>query len=143
MILGHTYRWQAYNGTGVTVTVTVKARLWKFASDGSRTDDSESTPISASAISTVSYGNSSSVDNSSAKQLGADLTVTFSPGSSATGRVVLYLQKSTDGGTTAVGRRSPRTHSRHRLAPSSRTPKSSRRTSGRSVPYSQRLPWRP
>lgn len=99
-MLGHTYRYHVYNGTGVSVTCTVKARAMKFASDGSRTDDSEATHINAASVSTAGYSNSSAVDNSSAKQLAADVLFTAAPGSSATGTVSLYLQRSTDGGTT-------------------------------------------
>lgn len=99
-MLGHTYRYHVYNGTGVSVTVTVKDRAWKFASDGSRTDASESTPISAVSVGAGAYSSSSAIDNSTAKQLGAHITATLAPGSSATGTVAVYLQHSTDGGTT-------------------------------------------
>lgn len=99
-MLGHTYRYQVLNGTGVTVTVTLTERAWKFASDGSRTDASESSRISAASVGAGAYSNSSTVDNSSVKNLGADLLLTMAPGASATGTVALYLQQSTDGGTT-------------------------------------------
>jgi len=99
-MLGHTYRYQAYNGTGVSVTVTVKDRPWKFASDGSRTDASEAAQLSAVSVSAGAYSNSSTVDNSSVKNLGAHVTATFAPSASATGTCALYLQHSTDGGTT-------------------------------------------
>lgn len=98
--LGKHYRWQVYNGTGGTVTVTIDAILWKYGSDGSITFSSESTPISASAISTATYGNSSTVDNSSDKYLGAELTVLMDVAASLTGAVTVFLQHSTDGGTT-------------------------------------------
>ena len=97
--LGHTYRWQAYNGTGGTVVVTVWARLWKLASDGSITWSTEQTPISASSITTGAYGNSSTIDNSSDKYLGAELTVLMDVSASLTGAVTLFIQRSTDGGT--------------------------------------------
>lgn len=99
-MLGHTYRYQVLNGTGVSVTVTVKERAWKWASDGSRTDAAESTRINAASVGAGAYSSSSSVDNSSVKNLGADLLLTMAPGASATGTVALYLQLSTDGGTT-------------------------------------------
>lgn len=99
-MLGHTYRYQVYNGTGVSNTVTVKDRKWKFGTDGSLTNAAEATQFSAVSVSTVSYSNGSSVDNSTDKNLGAHLTVTFAPASSASGTVTLYLQRSTDGGTT-------------------------------------------
>lgn len=99
-MLGVTYRYQVYNGTNVSVTVTVKHIQFKFASDGSITSSSESTPISATSATTGTYVVSSDVDNSSDKYIGSDITVTFAPGSSATGTVALYLQRSTDGGIT-------------------------------------------
>lgn len=99
-MLGHWYRYQVYNGTGVSVTATVKDRRWKWASDGARTDAAESTPINAASVGAGAYGVSSNVDNSADKYLGAHLTVTFAPASSATGTVALYLQRSTDGGAT-------------------------------------------
>ena len=99
-MLGEYYRYQVYNGTGVSVTCTVKEQAFKFASDGSLTTASEAARISAVSVSTVSYSNSSTVNNSSDKNLGSNITVTFAPGSSATGTVSLYLQRSTDGGST-------------------------------------------
>lgn len=99
-MLGTYFRYQVYNGTGVTVTVTLDERRWKFGSDGSLTFSSEQTPISASAVSTVSYGNSSGVDNGTDKYVGAHLTALFDVSSSATGWVYVYLQRSTDSGTT-------------------------------------------
>jgi hypothetical protein len=99
-MLGATFRYQVYNGTGVTVTVTLKDKRWKFGSDGSLTFSAEATPISASAISTVSYGNSGTIDNSTDKYIGANMSVLFDVSASATGTVAVYLQRSTDGGTT-------------------------------------------
>lgn len=99
-MLGHTYRYHVYNGTGVSVTCTVKARAMKFASDGSRTDDTEVTHINAVSVGAGAYSNSSTVDNSSDKMLGADAQFVAAPGASATGTVTVYLQRSTDGGTT-------------------------------------------
>lgn len=99
-MLGHTYRYQVYNGTGVSVTVTIKHRQWKFGTDGSLTDSAEATAISAVSVGTLAYSNSASVDNSANKYLGASILATFAPGASATGTVTLYVQRSTDGGTT-------------------------------------------
>ena len=99
-MLGKYYRWQVYNGTGVTVTTTLDVMLWKFDSSGALSFSSESTPISASAITTLTYGNSSGVNNASDKYLGAQITALFDVGSAATGSVIVYLQQSTDDGTT-------------------------------------------
>lgn len=99
-MLGDYFRYQVYNGTGVTVTVTINEIRWKFGSDGSLTFSVEQTPISASGVTTLNYGNSSGVDNGTDKYIGAHLTVLFDVASSATGTVFVYLQRSTDDGTT-------------------------------------------
>lgn len=99
-MLGDYFRYQVYNGTGVTVTVTIDEKRWKFGSDGSLTFSAEQTPISASGVTTLSYGNSSGINNASDKYIGAHLTVLFDVASSATGQVVVFLQRSTDAGTT-------------------------------------------
>lgn len=99
-MLGARYRYQVYNGTGVSVTCTVKDKAFKFASDGSLTFASEVAHISAVSVATVSYSNATSIDNTTDKNLGSNITWTAAPGSSATGTVSIYLQRSTDGGTT-------------------------------------------
>jgi hypothetical protein len=99
-MLGTYFRYQVYNGTGVTVTVTIDEIRWKFGSDGSLTFSAEQTPLSASAVTTLAYGNSSGVDNSTDKYIGANMSVLFDVSASATGTVAVYLQRSTDGGTT-------------------------------------------
>jgi hypothetical protein len=98
--LGEHYRYQVYNGTGVSVTCTVKHEPFKYGTDGSLTFTAESTQINGVSVATVSYSNSSTIDNSTAKNLGAHVTFTAAPGASATGTVSLFLQRSTDGGTT-------------------------------------------
>lgn len=98
--LGEHYRWQVYNGTGVSVTCTVKEEAFKYASDGALNFTAEATQINAVSVATVSYSNSSTINNSTAKNLGAFVTFTAAPGASATGTVTLFLQRSTDAGTT-------------------------------------------
>lgn len=98
-MLGPTYRYQIYNGTGVTVTVTVKDRRWKLGTGGAVEPAAESTPVNAVAVGAGAYGNGGTVDNAAA-HIGAHLTVTATPGASTTGLVSVYLQRSTDGGTT-------------------------------------------
>lgn len=99
-MLGATFRYQVYNGTGVTVTVTLKDKRWKYGTDGSLTFSSEATPISAVGVTTLAYSNSSTVDNTTDKNIGAHITALFDVPSSATGSVLVYVQRSTDGGTT-------------------------------------------
>ena len=59
-MLGARYRYQVYNGTGVSVTITVKQIQSKFASDGSLTLSSESTEYGPTSVGTVSYANGTS-----------------------------------------------------------------------------------
>ena len=98
--LGEHYRWQVYNGTGVSVTCTVKDEPFKYASDGALTFTAEATQINAVSVGTLAYSNSSTINNGTAKNLGAHVTFTALPSASATGTVSLFLQRSTDGGTT-------------------------------------------
>lgn len=102
-MLGHTWRLRASNTQNQSVTVTVTARRWKFASDGSITWSAEQTLISAASLS-ASTGTSvsSTVDNSTDKYIGAELTVsmTASSATNGTGAVSYTLERSTDGGTT-------------------------------------------
>lgn len=98
--LGEHYRWQVYNGTGVSVTCTVKEEAFRYASDGSLSFTAEATQINAVSVSTASYSNSGAINNSTAKNLGAYVTFTAAPSASATGTVTLFLQRSTDSGTT-------------------------------------------
>lgn len=100
-MLGRTYRYQVYNNTGTSVTFTVKERPWKFGSDGALAyAAAEGAPISAASVGAATYGTSSGTDNSTTLYLGADVTWTATPSASATGTVALYIQRSTDGGTT-------------------------------------------
>jgi hypothetical protein len=99
-MLGKHYRWHVYNGTGVSLTVTVSQEAWKYATDGSFTFGSTSDPISAASVTTLAYSNSSGVDNTTAKNQGAHGLLQATSGSSATGECALFLQRSDDDGTT-------------------------------------------
>lgn len=102
-MLGHTWRLRASNTQNQAITVTVKARYWKFASDGSITWSTEQTLINAVSVSaTTGTTASSTVDNSTDKYLGAELTASFTAAAATngTGGVVLTLERSTDAGTT-------------------------------------------
>ncbi|WP_396180128.1 hypothetical protein [Flavobacterium sp.] len=98
--LGEHYRWQVYNGTGVSVTCTVKDEPFKYGTDGALSFTAEATQINAVSVGTLAYSNSSTINNGTAKNLGAHVTFTAAPSASATGTVSLFLQRSTDGGTT-------------------------------------------
>lgn len=102
-MLGHTWRLRASNTQNQSVTVTVTARRWKFASDGSITWSAEQTLISAASLSaSTGTSASSTVDNSTDKYIGAELTVsmTAAAATNGSGTVALTIERSTDGGTT-------------------------------------------
>ena len=108
--LGRNYRIRAWNTQNQAITVAVLARRWKYGTDGSITDDSEVTlltSVSVAATSGVQVG--SNIDNSAGadKWLGVNLTVAFTAAvtTNSTGTVSLFLEQSTDGGSTwpAVG----------------------------------------
>lgn len=101
--LGHTWRLRASNTQNQSITVTVKARYFKFASDGSLSWSTEQTLINAVSVSaTTGTTVSSTVDNSTDKYLGAELTVemTAASATNGSGTVALTIERSTDGGTT-------------------------------------------
>ena len=102
-MLGHTWRLRASNTQNQAITVTVKAKYWKFDTDGSILWSTEQTLISAVSVSaTTGTTVSSTVDNSTDKYLGMVITGSFTAASATngTGTVALYVERSTDAGTT-------------------------------------------
>lgn len=107
-MLGRNYRFSVNNQCGVSVTVTIKARRWKFASDGALSFDSEVTVFNVAGIasSSTAWTRDTALDNSAAadKWLGADLVVTVTPASSvtnsATTNVTMQIERSTDNATS-------------------------------------------
>lgn len=100
-ILGRNYRLVVENAAGVTVGCVINARRFKFAADGSRSDEAAETEVfNIAAIASGSTGNGAAIDNSVDKYLGGDLEITVTPGASATGTVKIYLAHSTDGGVS-------------------------------------------
>lgn len=103
-MLGHTWRLRASNTQNQNITVTVKARYFKFDSSGALTWSSEQTLINAVSVSATSGTTASStIDNSTDKYLGAELLVEMTAAAAATngtGAVTLTVERSTDGGTT-------------------------------------------
>ena len=101
--LGHTWRLRASNTQNQAITVTVKARYWRFASDGSLTFSAEQTPISSTSVAaTTGATASASIDNSADKWLGMNITASYTAAAATngTGTVSLTLERSTDAGTT-------------------------------------------
>jgi hypothetical protein len=110
--LGRNYRIRAHNTQNQAVTVAVLGRRWKFGTDGSIDNDTESTLLtSVSVAATTGVQVGSDIDNSTGNWIGANLTVAFTAAvtTNATGTVSLWLEQSTDGGTTwpAVGGTQP------------------------------------
>jgi hypothetical protein len=102
-MLGHTWRLRASNTQNQAITVTVKARYFKFGTDGSLTFSNEQTLINGTSVSaTTGTTASSTVDNSTDKYLGMTITASFTAASATngTGSVALSLERSTDSGTT-------------------------------------------
>jgi len=103
--LGRNYRIRAWNTQNQAITVAVLGRRWKYGTDGSITDDTESTLLtSVSVAATTGVQVGSNIDNSAGadKWLGVNLTVAFTAAvtTNGAGTVSLFLQQSTDNGTT-------------------------------------------
>lgn len=101
-MLGHTYRYAAYNDSGASVDVTLTERKWRIDSNGAIEWSSESTPLSAVSVSDGAQEESSSTDNSTDGYIGAELMLSCS-GSGTDGVVTIFLEISTDGGTDWPG----------------------------------------
>lgn len=102
-MLGHQYRIRASNMQNQAITVTLKARHWKFNSSGALVYSTEQTLIDAvSVAATTGTTVSSNIDNSSDLYMGTELILTCAASvtTNGTGTVALTLERSTDGGTT-------------------------------------------
>lgn len=105
MPLAHAYRFTVFNGTGQTIAanaVRVKSRRWKFSSTGSLVYEGSEVELlnNGSMISNSNYSSSSTIDNSSDLYIGGDFSFHVTAPSSANGDVLLYYDRSTDGGST-------------------------------------------
>lgn len=106
-MIGKTFRFVVDNRTGVALAsggVVVKYRRWKFDSSGVLTYEAseQSATIGASlASNTTATGSTITNDASGEFYLGMDLRFEYTGlASSGSGSVFVYLQVSTDGGTT-------------------------------------------
>lgn len=101
-MLGRSFRFSVNNQAGVNVDVTIQARQWKFGSAGALEYASEVEVFNETAIasSTTAWTEDTAIDNSTNLYIGADLEVIVTPAASATGIVLVQIQRSTDGGTT-------------------------------------------
>lgn len=102
-MLGRNFRFRVSNTQNQNVTVTLTYRPYKFDSSGALVYGSEVTAISAvSVAATTGTTNQTGVDNSTALNIGAEITVSFTAAAATngTGAMIVTLERSTDGGTT-------------------------------------------
>ncbi len=103
MMLGANWRIVVKNATGATSgAVSVKGKRWKPNSSGEYDpENTEQTFFSVSTITSGSYSTGSGVSNDAAGEnyYGATMAVSITNGTSA-GDYEVWLQTSTDGGTT-------------------------------------------
>lgn len=103
--LVHTWRLVVDNRTATTMGVggtVIKYRRFKYNTDGSLFNETseQSVTVGTSLASNTSAA-SSAIDNNTGLWMGAAFRIEFPAfGSSATGTVTVYLQTSTDAGTT-------------------------------------------
>ena len=103
--LPRNYRITAKNDTGETLNagdLTVMARRVKLDTNGALSFEStEATLLSISAdLTNGSYVSGSGVDNSTNGWMGGELEITITTASATSGGVEIWLDASTDGGTT-------------------------------------------
>lgn len=102
-MLGHYFRLRASNTQNQNITVTLKARYWKFDSSGALVYSAEQTLISAVSVSATSGTTASSdINNSSDLYIGAEFTLscTAAATTNGTGALSVTLERSTDTATT-------------------------------------------
>jgi hypothetical protein len=112
-ILGPTYRFVVENRTGQTISaangIMVEYKGWKFASDGSIVFNSSFTPAivlsslpvsNSTSLTNLSYLFSDIIDNLAVKLIGLTIEFTVTVPASSNGNVILYLERSVDGGST-------------------------------------------
>jgi hypothetical protein len=105
LVLPKSYRFKVYNQLGQTISagnVTCKGLRYKIGSDGAIAyESSEATLLSnAGTLATATYLAGTSQDNSSDKWVGGDFTFKVIAPASSSGAVTLFLERSSDGGTT-------------------------------------------
>ena len=103
-MLGRTYRFVVLNSLGQTIAasgIVIKARRWNFVS-GTQTWEAAEAAIDSSSGTTANaaYFTGTTVDNSTNAYLGGTFQLKIVAPSSSSGTVTVYLQQSTDGGTT-------------------------------------------
>ncbi len=112
-ILGPTYRFVVENRTGQTISaangIIVRHKGWKFFTDGSIVFNSNFTPAivlstlpvsNTSTLTNLSFLYSDLIDNISPKLIGTTIEFAVTAPASSNGNVILYLERSIDGGST-------------------------------------------
>lgn len=106
MMLGPTYRFTIYNATGQTLAanaVTIKPRRWKYGTDGSITDEASGvadTLAQTATLANATYKTGTTQDNLTNKYIGGFFEITITAPASSAGDVIIYCERSVDGGTT-------------------------------------------
>jgi hypothetical protein len=105
MSLGRTYRFSVLNSLGQTMAtsaIVIKGRRWNFSSSGVQTWEASEAAIdtSGSTLANGAYFSGTTQDNSTNAYLGGTFKFTIIAPTSASGTVTVFLQRSTDGGTT-------------------------------------------
>lgn len=99
MPLPSTYRYTAYNASGASSDITVEEQAWKFDSNGALSYGTWTTRMNAVTTADGALGTGATVDNSTAKNIGANLLVSAT-GTGTAGVITIFLEFSDDGGTT-------------------------------------------
>ena len=105
LILPKNYRFKVLNALGQTISagnITVKCIRFNIDSTGAVVyEGSEATVLSnAGTLATATYLAGTAQDNSTTKWLGGDFTFKVVAPASSSGPVTLFLERSSDGGTT-------------------------------------------
>jgi hypothetical protein len=105
MALGRTYRFVVLNSLGQTIAIAgiaIKGRRWNFSTTGQQTWEGSEASIDSSSGTTTngSYFAGSTNDNSTAGYLGGTFKFTIVAPASSNGTVTVFLQRSTDGGSS-------------------------------------------
>jgi len=112
-ILGPTYRFAVENRTGQTINtagaIVLRIKQWKISSSGGITFESSFSTIlnlsfvplgGATSVPNLSYTHSNIIDNLVNLHIGAEVELTVTAPASSNGNVILYLERSVDGGAT-------------------------------------------
>ena len=106
IVLPKHYRFKVYNNTGVSIAISnvkVYARRWKFSSTGAISYESSQDTVlnNAGSLATATYLAGDTEDNSTDLFIGGTFMFEVNPTTgSPNGNVILFFERSTDGGTT-------------------------------------------